>query len=149
MSRNCLAVAAYLVLCTTYSATAGSRSDVEQQSQRWADAYNSGVAESVTALYAKDAVLWGTSAVSITKGADAIKAYFEASNSRFPSLKAKIQETVVQVFGDVAISSGVYEISNVVDGKIVWVISARFSFAYARDGGEWKIVHHHSSRMPR
>ena len=55
---------------------------------------------------------------------------------KFPGLKAKIQETVVQEFGDVAISSGVYEISNVVDGTIKWVISARFSFAYARDGGE-------------
>jgi uncharacterized protein (TIGR02246 family) len=149
MTRISLTVAAYLVLCTTFSAMAGSRSDVEQQPQRWADAYNSGGPKSVTALYAKDAVLWGTSAASITKGANAIKAYFEASNRKFPGLKAKIQETVVQEFGNVAISSGVYEISNVVDGTIEWVISARFSFAYSRNGGEWKIVHHHSSMMPR
>ncbi len=149
MNRNCFVVAAILTFFMTISAMADGRPDVELEPKRWAEAYNSGGSDAVTSLYAKDAVLWGTSSASIKKGAGAIKAYFEASNSRFPGLQAKIMETVTQEFGNVAITAGVYEISNVVNGTPEWVISARFSFAYARDGGEWKIVHHHSSMMPR
>ena len=53
----------------------------------------------------------------------------------------------VQLLGNVAISSGFYIRTATDNGKTVQT-PARFTFVYARRGGQWLIVAHHSSALP-
>ena len=48
---------------------------------------------------------------------------------------------------DLACNSGIYTFDLVKDGQPTKV-QARYSFAYRKINGEWKIVEHHSSAMP-
>jgi len=127
---------------------ASAQSKIEVQPELWANAGNTGNAETIVALYANDAVFWGTSLKTVTKGRNGIKAYFEAAFSRFPGLHSTIEDVVVQNFGDIATSTGIAKFSNIVDGKAQWTAFARFTFTYAKRNGDWKIVNHHSSIMP-
>ena len=62
-------------------------------------------------------------------------------------LKAETNESIVRIFGDTAVNSGLYTFRYEKDGKVVNV-PARFSFTYRKDGDKWKIVDHHSSVVP-
>ena len=53
-----------------------------------------------------------------------------------------------RVFGNVAVNTGYYTFSDVIDGKKA-TFTARFSFVYKRNSnGIWLIVDHHSSAVP-
>ncbi len=138
-----------LLLCMTLLAAAAHAApadDVEAATEAWAAAYNSHDPRQVLARYAVDAVFWGTTSEVLRDSPDAIAEYFSGL-SRRPNARVEIGDHRVRVFGNVAINSGVYVFSDVVDGEAVSRPS-RFSFVYRYDGEQWLIVDHHSSRMP-
>ena len=53
----------------------------------------------------------------------------------------------MQLFGDVAVHTGYYTRSGVTEGRVTQN-PARFTFVYAKRGGQWRIVNHHSSALP-
>jgi len=80
-----------------------------------------------------------------------IKNYYEYF-ADIPGLRVRPGSfrSVVQVFGDIAMSSGHYEYQFPrEDGKLN-SIPVRFTFAYRRGGanGSWEIVNHHGSKLP-
>ncbi len=56
----------------------------------------------------------------------------------------KLVEQNIQIFNDVIINSGIYIFSL----KDCSRVTARFSYVYQRLDEQWKIITHHSSRMP-
>ena len=53
----------------------------------------------------------------------------------------------IRVYGDTAINTGYYTFSFLKDGESK-SLPARYSFVYVKRNGDWKIVDHHSSKVP-
>ncbi len=138
--------AAVLVTILTAANASADDSEVAALATAWTGTNEASV---IAALYADDAVLWGTTRSEVIVGHEGILQYFEEANASFPGLKAEIQDGMVtQVFDETAINSGIYKITNIVEGAEKWSIFGRFTFVYRSIDGQWKIVAHHSSRMP-
>ena len=113
----------------------------------WVEAFNSRDPKRIVASYAPDAVFWGTTAKAIATTPDAIWAYFKDAGQR-PLTRVAIEAQHPRVYGPIAIVSGSYTFSDVRDGVASNVRPARFTFVFRRDGDRWRIVEHHSSRVP-
>ena len=119
---------------------------VAEATGEWIATFNTRDAARISALYAPDAILWGTVSQTIRTTPGEILEYFEESSARRPNLRMVLGEYHVRLYGDIAINSGYYASHNPVEGKDV-VIPMRFTFTYRREGDRWMIVNHHSSRF--
>jgi uncharacterized protein (TIGR02246 family) len=115
--------------------------------QAWVEAFNSRDPQRIAALYAPDAVFWGTTAKTVATTPESIWAYFKDAGQR-PWTRVTIDAQHARVYGDITIVSGAYTFTDVRDGVASNVRPARFTFVFRRDGGRWRIVDHHSSRVP-
>ena len=134
------------------SAFAGDPADdavaaqVAAATAEWISTFNTRDATRISALYAPDAILWGTVSQTLRTTPGEILEYFEESSATRPNLRIILGEYHVRLFGDIAINSGYYSSRNPVGGKDL-VIPMRFTFTYRRQGNRWMIVNHHSSRF--
>jgi uncharacterized protein (TIGR02246 family) len=145
MRQPALWIAAVALLaCGPLSADAVS--DVEAATQQWITAFNRKNARDIVALYARDAVFFGTSSGTLRDKPELVWDYFKGIADLGDSTIATGDHRV-QVFGDVAINSGYYTRTSMQNGKEV-KNPARFTFVYQRRDGKWMIVNHHSSAIP-
>ncbi|CAB1102342.1 unnamed protein product [Ectocarpus sp. CCAP 1310/34] len=121
----------------------------------WKETVTSGTYDApkkTAALYAEDAVLWGTVSEEVRDTPEQIYAYFDYF-ARLPELRVvEYTPVAVRVYGDFAIQAGTYTFAfQGADGATVEK-RARFSFTFRRDRPgspqPWTIVEHHSSSMP-
>jgi uncharacterized protein (TIGR02246 family) len=110
------------------------------------DAFNSRQPQRVQALYARDAVFWGTSSPVLRNTPELIAEYFAGLPSR-PNERVERGPSSPRVYGDLAIDSGSYTFTDMREGQPVRR-PARFTFVYRRENGRWMIVDHHSSAAP-
>ena len=118
--------------------------EISDATARWVAAYNSRDGARIAAMYEPDAVLWGTAATTISPTPAAIAEYFKDAGKR-PKARVDIVEEHIRVLGDTAFSTGRYTFTNY-DGDKAVQSPSRFSFVFQKRNGEWRIVHHHSSR---
>lgn len=141
----------FLSLLVTLLATAlhgaSPADDVAAATEAWAEAYNSREPAHVLALYAPDAVFWGTVSPTLRTTPEEIAQYFANMPER-PLARVAIGEHRIRVFGDTAINTGYYTFSNSRPDGSIEANASRFSFTYHRRDGKWWIVDHHSSRVP-
>lgn len=119
--------------------------EILKQSAIWAEALSSGDESNVTALYHRDAVLWGTLSPVIRNTPELIREYF-VKFATLDRIRVEFSDPVIRQYGNVAINTGYYVFSWYEDGGKV-VVPARYTFAYVNEGG-WKIIDHHSSVVP-
>ncbi len=113
---------------------------------QWEKSLNDGDLPNIVALYAKDAVLWGTFSKVTCDNPDLIKKYF-AGLFQKTNLKVRFNSLTTRAYADVYVHSGTYEFSYVHAELITF--PARFTFVVYKDaGGNYKIVEHHSSLIP-
>lgn len=137
-------VASALVMAPAH---ADDAADVEAATARWIDAFNRKSTRDIVALYAPDAILLGTSSPVLRDQPALVQEYFKD----LPSLGnavITVGEHRVQVFGNIALSTGFYTRSAQQDGATVRN-PARFSFVYQKRDGKWLIINHHSSALPQ
>lgn len=108
----------------------------------WNAALQSGDPKNVVALYEPDAILLPTVSNRVRHNHQEIEDYFVHFLSKGP--EGKIDESNVRQFDELAINSGIYTFTFK-DGSVV---QARYTFVYRKNGGVWKILEHHSSKMP-
>ena len=146
------AIGALLLLLLAHNAFAEERADdavsaqVAAATAEWISTFNTRDPARISALYAPDAILWGTVSRTIRTKPEEILEYFRESATRRPDLRMFLGEHHVRIYGDIAINSGYYTSRNPVDGQEV-VIPMRFTFTYRRQGDRWMIINHHSSRF--
>lgn len=105
--------------------------------------------ETLYTLYAEDAVLWGTSLRAPAQGHEAIRAYFARSSKGTITTLEYERPMLIRVDGDSAVNSGKYIAKwTERDGK-PGQVPFRYTITYRKIDGEWKIVAHHSSRLPK
>jgi uncharacterized protein (TIGR02246 family) len=154
MMRKALqtAIGTLLLLLLASNALAEKEADdaisaqVAAATAEWIATFNTRDPVRISALYAPDAILWGTVSKTIRTTPEEILEYFTESSARRPNLRMFLGEYHVRLYGDIAINSGYYTSRNPVDGQEV-VVPMRFTFTYRREGDRWMIVNHHSSRF--
>jgi uncharacterized protein (TIGR02246 family) len=141
-----------LLLLLAHNVFAEERADdavsaqVAAATAEWISTFNTRDPVRISALYAPDAILWGTVSKTIRTTPAEILEYFEESSAMRPDLRMFLGEYHVRIYGEIAINSGYYTSRNPVDGKEV-VIPMRFTFTYRKEGDRWMIINHHSSRF--
>ncbi len=133
-------------ICAEENASDPVSAQVAAATAEWIATFNTRDAARISALYAPDAILWGTVSQTIRTTPAEILEYFEESSAKRPNLRMVLGEYHVRLYGDIAINSGYYSSRNPVEGKEV-VIPMRFTFTFRREGDRWMIVNHHSSRF--
>ncbi|GAA2518124.1 SgcJ/EcaC family oxidoreductase [Streptomyces longisporus] len=142
----------------TVAATAGpkpavkhtepTRAQIAGLFDTWNKALQTGDSEKVASLYAKDAVLLPTVSNKVRTNHAEIVDYFDKFLQSKPVGK-KVQTIVDVLDRNTAIDTGIYEftLTDKATGK-KRVVEARYTYAYEKIHGKWKIVNHHSSAMP-
>jgi uncharacterized protein (TIGR02246 family) len=147
MRRRFLAVFSAISLLIATSAVAGPKEDVAAATMKWGETLGQNDPDKVVALYAPDAVLWGTLSPTVRADRAALRDYFVGAFKVLPSLKVTFGEQLIRVYGTTAVNTGYYTFSYVKDGESK-TLPARYSFTLIKDGDNWMIVDHHSSAMP-
>jgi len=129
------------------AAMADDRADVEAATGRWIDAFNRKSVSGIVALYAPDAALFGTSSPVLRDSPALVLDYFKDLPALGDAV-ITIEDRRVQVFGDIAVSTGFYTRAARQNGETVRN-PARFTFVYQKRNGEWLIINHHSSALPQ
>jgi hypothetical protein len=135
-----------LALGTIPVAWADDRADVEAATARWIDAFNRKSTPDIVALYAADAVFFGTTSPVLRDAPALVQDYFKDLPA-LGSARISLGEHRVQMLGTVAISTGFYSRVSMQDGREVRN-PARFTFVYQKRGAQWLIINHHSSALP-
>ena len=129
------------------SATLPSEAEIAGLFDRWNAALATGNPETVAALYASDGVLEPTVSNNVRTTREEIRDYF----TEFLRLRPQgvINERYIDILGsEIALDQGVYTFDLTdPNGNTRWV-TARYTFVYTKENGEWRIEHHHSSAMP-
>ena len=114
----------------------------------WINAVTTTDPETVSRLYAEDAVFWGTVSPFLRTTPAGIKDYFEHF-MELKNLNAIYYKPMVRIYGEIAVNSGYYTFFYNKDGKMM-SIPARYTFVYRKNNdGDWKIIDHHSSAAPQ
>ena len=147
LRRRCALLLLTLILPGMYPAAwADDRSEVEAATARWIDAFNRKSTQDIVALYAADAVFFGTSSPVLRDKPALVQEYFKDLPA-LGSAQIVLGEHRVQLLGTTAISTGFYSRVAMQDGKEVRN-PARFTFVYQKRGAQWLIINHHSSALP-
>jgi uncharacterized protein (TIGR02246 family) len=146
-SRPLVMLLSLLVLALGQSAWAQAKEEVAAAAAKWAEVFVDDNPDRILALYAPDAVLWGTLSPTIRQGPPALREYFVAAFKVLPEHKVSFGDQLIRVYGNTAINSGYYTFSYVKDGETK-TLPARYSFVYVKGDKGWLIVDHHSSAVP-
>ena len=138
-----------LILACAFAsdALADPKDEVAAAVAKWTDVFAQNNPDTISALYAKDGVLWGTLSPTVRSDPAAVKAYFVGAFNALPKATVKFGDQLIRVYGNTAVNTGYYTFSYVKDGETK-AIPARYSFTYVKDGQSWMIVDHHSSSVP-
>ena len=120
-----------------------TKDDVIALFEEWNGALATLDPDTVTAMYAADAVLLPTVSNQVRHNHGEIRDYFVNFLQKSP--QGVINESNVHILSDShATNSGVYTFTFG-DGSAV---TARFSYLYVATEAGWNILQHHSSAMP-
>ena len=110
---------------------------------QWNTALSTLNPDTVTALYADNAVLLPTVSNQVRHNHEEIRDYFVGFLQKSP--QGVVDEFNVNILSDThATNSGIYTFTFGDGSKV----SARFSYLYVASDDGWKILQHHSSAMP-
>ena len=110
---------------------------------QWNTALSTLNPDTVTTLYADNAVLLPTVSNQVRHNHEEIRDYFVGFLQKSP--QGVVDEFNVNILSDTHVTnSGVYTFTFGDGSKV----SARFSYLYVASDDGWKILQHHSSAMP-
>jgi uncharacterized protein (TIGR02246 family) len=116
--------------------------------QRWAAAFNAGDVEQMLPLYAPDATLLGTGSPEMLAKEEGVRSYFARPFKR--KYQVRMGGAVTSRLADrVLVVTGDFEFVGTRGDGSDFVTPSRYTFVLAKQGAEWRIVHHHSSPRPR
>jgi hypothetical protein len=119
------------LLLIAANAFAGPKEDVAAATAKWGETLGQDDPDKVLALYAPDAVLWGTLSPTVRSDRAALRDYFVSAFKILPGLKVSFGEQLIRVYGDTAVNTGYY------------------TFAYTRPRGQTPLTMQRSGWLAR
>ena len=120
--------------------------DLMQALDDWKDAYNSRDPRRLQQLYAPGALITDDEYTAVPLDGSELPVFFDQMAQR-PTARMRWIIGNLQLFGETAVRSGEYELSEQLAGQLK-ERPARYSFAYQRIEGRWLIVLQHSTLRP-
>jgi uncharacterized protein (TIGR02246 family) len=140
-----LLVLGALLIALPMPLRAGPVEDARAVVEQWAAAFNAADNERILALYAPDALFFGTLSPTLATTSGEVRRYFAALPQ---SRRVHLGEHVAMALSDAAVLDvGLSEFSLARDGQTV-ALPARYSLLLVKRGERWLIAHHHSSARP-
>jgi uncharacterized protein (TIGR02246 family) len=152
MLMHSIALAALLTFASLLVARAAEvPTDPAALLRAWTDAYATNEGPRAAALYMEDARLWGSVSRQQTVGRAAIADYFGRVRPGATAIAVRFREHAAREVGNgFAVASGHYTFARRRPDGSEQLEPSRFSMAMVRAGDRtWRIVDHHSSRLPR
>lgn len=142
-----IALTAFLLpqISTSPAVAAPADDAVAAALAKWTDAFAKADGDAIAALYAKDALFFG-STPPLYKGVDGVKAYFQPIFKSLPPnapTKVEFSDLSVSPVGDDVINlaaTASFTINNAPTPRVY-----RLTQVFVREGGAWKILSHHVS----
>ena len=144
--RSALAGAIAATVFAISPVLAEPKDDVAAVLKEWAAAFSVHDVERILKLYSPNAVLWGTTAISLRSTPDEIREYFVGA-FRIPNVTVSFDSQTIRIFGNTAVVAGSYTFTARRDGH-TQDNPARYSFTLVKEGDRWLIVDHNSSHVP-
>jgi len=130
------------------SAFAGPKEDALQVVERWAKAFTEADVDTITGLYATDAVFIGTGSKAIVTKTEDIKKYFQGALLGSRRFVATFVESVVTSASETTVVvTAMDKLAMTVDAKTTDLFG-RVTFVLAKGDSGWKIISFHRSAMP-
>jgi len=115
--------------------------------KKWSNALVSGDVEKISHLYAENNTFHPTMLGELKKGISGCKEYFYHFLEKNPQCRV-CQEEVVPIDKNCYLHTGMYNFSLKKKGEEE-LVKARFTFIWQKKDNSWKIIHHHSSVLPK
>lgn len=119
---------------------------LQTQFTLWEQALLTRDPSTVADLYTDGGTLLPTMGNQVLTNRQGIEGYFEHFLSLNPVVEI-LEEHVHPATDDCYLHCGHYRFTIEQDGQSQ-IVDARFSMEWEKQGDDWKIVHHHSSRLP-
>ncbi len=126
--------------------------EVMKAEKNWRDAFNSRDPIRLAAVYDATAVLWDLDATSVVAnivgtGGAAIARHF-ADDARRKAAQVKVESGGhIRRSGDVGITTGIYMLTESIDGRDV-SRPVRYTLVFRKREGVWLVYAQHSSPLP-
>lgn len=138
-----------LVACFSPIFATCTKTQVEAADARWAKTIDSNEVKQTVNLYASRAVLLATVKNKPITTQQGRVIYFTQFFKDYPRIQVHYTgEKYIQIFGDGAVSSGVYTFSGIKEGKH-FEVPARYTFVYRATPNGCELITHHSSKLPQ
>jgi uncharacterized protein (TIGR02246 family) len=142
-----IALAAALAVAIPFGAFAGPKEEAQAVADKFIAAFVAGDLEATTALFAPDASFWGT--VSPDLGAsEVVRKYFAdnyAARAKVPLTGASITDgSAIVLSDDTVLIAGRWQTERPTATSLL-----RYTLVIHKKGGQWRIVHLHSSPRPK
>lgn len=143
-----IALLVILAAAISFTASAGPKEEAQAVADRFIKAFVAGDLEATTALFAPQALFWGTNSPDLGTAPDAVRKYFVdsyAPRATTPLIGANIVESSVSVLSDeTVLIAGRWQVE-----RPSATSHLRFTFVMHKADGQWRILHLHSSQRPR
>jgi hypothetical protein len=109
--------------------------------------------EELVSLYSSNITFLPTSSKIVIKDLKGVKDYFIGINEKYKAFKTNkctlLSPEIILIDNNTIVVTGIDEFEGVIDNenKDSFNIKGRQSFIFTKENNEWKIIHHHRSRL--
>ena len=130
---------------------AGPKEDALAAYQRFFTTFTTDNHEQLTALFAPDALFYGTGSSEVVTTPEGVRQYFvNALSGKRGVVKATpFEQTALALSDNVVVISGKWQSERTLDGKMVTNGPSRNTVVMQKRGDEWLIVQFHNSPTPK
>jgi hypothetical protein len=121
---------------------------------KWYSNLCSSNTEELVSLYSSNITFLPTSSKIVIKDLKGVKDYFIGINEKYKAFKTNkctlLSPEIILIDKNTVVVTGIDEFEGVIDkeNKDSFNIKGRQSFIFTKENNEWKIIHHHRSRLP-
>ncbi len=141
----------FLLFLTCTPIFAGPKEDALAAYQGFFETFTTDNHDQIVALFAPDALFFGTGSTEVVTTREGIRQYFVgALTGTRGAVKATPFEQVALVLSDSVVAiSGKWQSERTQDGKMVTAGPSRNTVVMQKRGGQWLIVQFHNSPTPK
>ena len=130
---------------------AGPSEDAVAAYSKFFTLFTTGNHDQLSALFAPDALFYGTASAEVVNNREGVIAYFTAalSGTRGEAAARPFQNTALVLSENVVLISGKWQSERTLDGKMVTAGPSRVTVVMQKRGDKWLIVQFHNSPTPK
>jgi uncharacterized protein (TIGR02246 family) len=128
---------------------AGPKEDAQAAYAKFFTAFTTGNHEEVVALFAPDALFYGTGSAVLVTAPEGVRQYFMTGLAGPGRRAIPLGNTALALSDNVVVISGTWQSERITEGKMVTGAPNRNTVVMQKRGERWLIVQFHNSPTPK